>query len=100
MAKVETSYFLRAVVGGLRSAGNKSVDWSYLCCCAMQRYDEAAEAYEEGLKTSPGDAALGRGLDDVLKAQAASKAPAGECDIPLKKFSLVVCSSPWVTALC
>ena len=42
------------------------------------RYDEAAEAYEEGLKSSPGDAALGRGLDDVLKAQAASKAPAGE----------------------
>eukprot|EP00903_Cladosiphon_okamuranus_P012279 g11516.t1 len=43
----------------------------------LKRYDEAAEAYEEGLKTSPGDAALGRGLDDVLKAQAASKAPAG-----------------------
>lgn len=42
------------------------------------RYEEAAEAYEEGLKTSPGDVALGRGLDDVLKAQAASKAPAGE----------------------
>lgn len=43
-----------------------------------RRYDEAAGAYEEGLKTSPGDEALGRGLDDVLKAQAASKAPAGE----------------------
>lgn len=44
----------------------------------QDRYDEAAQAYEEGLKTSPGDAALGRGLDDVLKAQAASKAPSGE----------------------
>lgn len=47
-------------------------------CRAHRRYDEAADAYEEGLKTSPGDAALGRGLEDVLKAQAASKAPAGE----------------------
>lgn len=55
----------------------------------MKRYDEAAEAYEEGLKTSPGDAALGRGLDDVLKAQAASKAPAGEYDMALQKHSLV-----------
>lgn len=52
--------------------------WSGSCFREMQRYDEAAEAYEEGLKTSPGDAALGRGLDDVLKAQSASKAPAGE----------------------
>lgn len=53
-----------------------SADWS--TCRAHRRYDEAADAYEEGLKTSPGDAALGRGLEDVLKAQAASKAPAGE----------------------
>lgn len=45
----------------------------------QQRYDEAAEAYEEGLKTSPGDEALGRGLEDVLKAKAATKAPAGGC---------------------
>lgn len=50
----------------------------------IQRYDEAAEAYEEGLKTSPGDAALGRGLEDVLKAQAASKAPAGECYMAMR----------------
>lgn len=57
--------------------GNNDVHWSNLCFRAMQRYEEAAEAYEEGLKTSPGDAALGRGLDDVLKAQEASKAPAG-----------------------
>ncbi|CAM9439347.1 unnamed protein product [Pylaiella littoralis] len=42
----------------------------------LKRYDDAADAYEEGLKTCPGDAALGRGLEDVLKAQAASKAPA------------------------
>ncbi|CBJ30059.1 conserved unknown protein [Ectocarpus siliculosus] len=43
----------------------------------LKRYEEAAEAYEEGLETSPGDAALGRGLQDVLKAKsAASKAPA------------------------
>lgn len=49
---------------------------------AQHRYDEAADAYEEGLKTSPGDAALGRGLDDVLKAQTASKAPAGESYMP------------------
>lgn len=42
------------------------------------RYEEAAEAYEEGLKTSPGDQALGRGLEDVLKAQAASRAPPGK----------------------
>lgn len=47
----------------------------------QQRYDEAAEAYEEGLKTSPGDEALGRGLEDVLKAKAATKAPAGGCCI-------------------
>lgn len=45
----------------------------------QQRYDEAAEAYEEGLKTSPGDEALGRGLSDVLKAKAATTAPAGGC---------------------
>eukprot|EP00904_Undaria_pinnatifida_P000933 jgi/Undpi1/10840/HiC_scaffold_3.g01367.m2 len=43
----------------------------------LKRYEEAAEAYEEGLKTSPGDQALGRGLEDVLKAQAASRAPPG-----------------------
>lgn len=59
--------------------GNKEIGWTHASPqYAIQRYDEAAEAYEEGLKTSPGDAALGRGLDDVLKAQAASKAPAGE----------------------
>ncbi|CAM9169130.1 unnamed protein product [Ectocarpus sp. 12 AP-2014] len=42
----------------------------------LKRYEEAAKAYEEGLETSPGDAALGRGLQDVLKAKSASKAPA------------------------
>lgn len=42
------------------------------------RYNEAAEAYEEGLKTSPGDEALGRGLDDVLKAQSSARTAAGE----------------------
>ncbi|CAM9261495.1 unnamed protein product [Laminaria digitata] len=41
----------------------------------LKRYEDAAEAYEEGLKSSPGDQALGRGLEDVLKAQAASRAP-------------------------
>lgn len=48
----------------------------------QRRYDDAADAYDEGLKTSPGDAALARGLDDVLKAQASSKAPAGESFVP------------------
>lgn len=51
------------------------------------RYDEAAEAYEEGLKTSPGDAALGRGLSDVLKAQEASKAPAGQSHVSKWNFN-------------
>lgn len=45
--------------------------------CLRSRYDDAAEAYEEGLRTSPGDEALSRGLEDVLKAQAASVAPPG-----------------------
>lgn len=46
--------------------------------CLQNRYEEAAEAYEEGLKSSPGDQALGRGLEDVLKAQSASRAPSGK----------------------
>lgn len=48
-------------------------------CLPILRYSEAAEAYEEGLKTSPGDEALGRGLEDVLKAQSSAKASAGDC---------------------
>lgn len=42
------------------------------------RYNEAAKAYEDGLKVSPGDEALGRGLDDVLKAQTTARTTAGE----------------------
>lgn len=49
-----------------------------LLSSCFPRYNEAAEAYEEGLKTSPGDLALGRGLDDVLKAQSSAKAAAGK----------------------
>ncbi|CAM9091766.1 unnamed protein product [Ascophyllum nodosum] len=45
----------------------------------LKRYNEAVLTYEEGLNSSPGDVALGRGLEDVRRAQQASnKAPAGE----------------------
>lgn len=58
----------------------------------VPRYNEAAEAYEEGLKTSPGDVALGRGLEDVLNAQSAAKATAG------KFYVLSTC--PLLIAMC
>lgn len=64
-----------------------------------QRYDEAADAYEEGLKTSPGDEALGRGLEDVLKAQAATKAPAGECCMTMQPGRYLVADRSVATVL-
>lgn len=46
--------------------------------CRTTRYEEAGRAYEEGLRVCPGDEALGRGLEDVLRAQKAARSSAGE----------------------
>lgn len=84
MTKVESSVKLVGVSWRYQAVDfffhdDSDVDQHRLeCRRAYRRYDDAADAYEEGLKTCPGDAALGRGLEDVLKAQAASKAPAGK----------------------
>lgn len=51
----------------------------HICTRGRRRYNEAVETYEEGLKMSPGDQALGRGLQDVRKAQQErNTAPPGE----------------------
>jgi stress-induced-phosphoprotein 1 len=42
-----------------------------------RRFDEAIEAYEEGLKFAPADAALKKGLDDVRRAQESGGAAGG-----------------------
>ncbi|CAM9466391.1 unnamed protein product, partial [Discosporangium mesarthrocarpum] len=44
----------------------------------LRRYTDAVKAYNEGLTTSPGDAGLTRGLEDVSKAQEAARAAAGK----------------------